>query len=92
MHNGCVFPILNELWRSEKGIISPKKEFFSNNSRNTLNNIDDKLLVNGPITTFHGNKKLFSKLNFLFPINVSLMIFNNGNDNFKLEYKYKKMN
>lgn len=92
MHNGCVFPGLNELWRSEKGIISPKKEFFSNNSRNTLNNIDDKLLVNGPITTFHGNKKLFNKLNFLFPINVSLMIFNNGNDNFKLEYKYKKIN
>lgn len=92
MHNGCVFPGLNELWRSEKGIISPKKEFFSNNSRNTLNNIDDKLLVNGPITTFHGNKKLFNKLNFLFPINVSLMIFNNGKDNFKLEYKYKKIN
>ena len=92
MHNGCVFPGLNELWRSEKGIISPKKEFFSNNSRNTLNNIDDKLLVNGPITTFHGNKKLFNKLNFLFPINVSIMIFNNGNDNFKLEYKYKKIN
>ena len=91
MHNGCVVPGLNELWKTDKGIISPKKEFFSNNSRNTLNHIEDKLLVNGPITTFHGNKRLFNKLNFLFPINVSIMIFNKGNNSFKLEYKYKSI-
>ena len=92
MHNGCVVPGLNELWKSDKGIISPRKEFFSNNTRNTLNNIDDKLLVNGPLTTFHGNKLIFNKLNFLFPINVSVLIFNNGNNSFKLKYNYKSIN
>ena len=94
MHNGCVLPGLNELWKSDKGIISPKKEFFTNNSRNTLNSINDKLLVNGPITTFHGNKKLFNKFNFLFPINISLIEFNNGNNSnnsFNLTYKYKSI-
>ena len=91
MHNGCILPGVNEIWYSSKGLISPKKKLFPENTRNTLNNIDDKLLVNGPLTTFHGNKGIFTKMNFLFPINVSLFIFDNGNNSFKLENNYKSI-
>ncbi len=91
MHNGCILPGINELWYSSKGLISPKKKLFPDNTRNTLNNIDDKLLVNGPLTTFHGNKGIFTRMNFLFPINVSLFIFDKGNNSFKLENNYKSI-
>lgn len=35
MHNGCVPPILYELWHSTRGLIAPNKKFFPKNKRNT---------------------------------------------------------
>ena len=75
MHNGCVPPILYELWPSKRGIIAPCKEFFPDNERNTLKKYGDKLIVNGPLTMFHGNiLKLF---NSFYPSYITTIDFTN---------------
>ncbi len=78
MHNGCVPPLLYELWKSTRGFISPNKCLFPKNERNTLKYNDDKLLVNGPLVTFQECSGLFEKFNFLFPIYMSFMEFTNN--------------
>ena len=88
-HNGCVPPLLNEIWKGTRGIITPNKKWFKKNERNTLINKNDKLLVNGPITTFQNISGFFKMFNFLFPIYISIMNFNNKN-NFKITKKYHK--
>lgn len=47
MHNGSVPSGLYELWPYNRGLISPNKEFFPKNERNTLINKEDKLIING---------------------------------------------
>ncbi len=87
MHNGCVPPILNEIWKGTRGIISPTKKFFTKYERNTLRKKEDKILVNGPVTTFQHVAKIFRVFNFLFPTYISIMNFNNKNE-FKITKKY----
>ncbi len=77
MHNGCVPPILYELWHSTRGFIAPKKNIFPKNERNTLINKNDKLLVNGPLTTFQGSRGI-NKFNILFPMYMSFIEFTNN--------------
>ena len=77
MHNGCVPPILYEIWNSNRGIVSPDKRFFAKNTRNTLKEKDDKLLVNGPIITFSKHILPLNLLNKLFPMYLSIMDFTN---------------
>ncbi len=87
MHNGCVPPILYELWKSTRGFISPNKYLlFPKNERNTLKYNDDKLLVNGPLTMFHECSGSYQNFNFLFPIYMSFMEFTND-----LNYDRKKI-
>ena len=67
MHNGIVPPVLDEFWRNQKGIISPTKKLFSGTCRHTLKTYDDKLIVVGPVTTFHAHLGLLVKLNIFYP-------------------------
>ena len=67
MHNGLVPPVLDEFWRNQKGIISPTKKLFSGACRHTLKTYDDKLIVVGPVTTFHAHLGLLEKLNVFYP-------------------------
>ena len=67
MHNGIVPPVLDEFWHNQKGIISPTKKLFSGACRHTLKTYDDKLIVVGPVTTFHAHLGLFEKLNAFYP-------------------------
>ena len=67
MHNGIVPPVLDEFWLSQKGIISPTKKLFSGACRHTLETYDDKLIVVGPVTTFHAHLGLLEKLNVFYP-------------------------
>lgn len=91
MHNGCIPPGINELIKSTKGIISPTKKMFPINTRNTLNTIEDKLLVNGPITTFHEKTKILQLFNIFYPINISILEIKKSNkEDLKVEYKYSK--
>ena len=91
MHNGCVPPIINEIIKGNKGLISPIKKLFPNNTRNTLNKIEDKLLVNGPITTFHEKTKILQLFNIFYPINMSILELKKSNkEDIKVQYKYSK--
>ena len=89
MHNGCVPPIINELWKSTRGIISPKKKFFIKNERNTLNKKDDRLLVNGPVTTFSNYSGFMHYFNIIYPIYNSVFEFNKKEFNIKRKYHLK---
>ena len=82
MHNGCVPPILYELWNSKRGLIAPCKEFFPDNERNTLKKYGDKLIVNGPLTMFHGCILKF--FNHFYPLYITTIDFTNNS-----EYKNK---
>lgn len=82
MHNGCVPPILYELWNSKRGIIAPCKEFFPDNERNTLRKYGDKLIVNGPLTMFHG--RILKFFNHFYPLYITTIDFTNNS-----EYKNK---
>lgn len=73
MHNGCVPPIIYELWNSTRGIIAPSTKLFPKNERNTLRKKEDKLLVNGPLTMFHECTGLLEKFNALFPSYLSII-------------------
>lgn len=89
MHNGCVPPIINELWSSSKGIISPSSKMFQSNERNTLRKKDDKLIVNGPVITFSNCSNLVRIFNAFYPIYNTVLDFNKNN-NFKIKRKYHK--
>lgn len=94
MHNGCVPPLIYELWHSDRGIISPNKRLFPKNTRNTLKCKNDKLIVNGPLTMFSKNIFLFNLLNKMFPIYMSVLEITNesNDDNAKVQRNCKYMN
>lgn len=80
MHNGCVPPIVNEIWTSSYGLIAPNKTLFPNNARNTLKKKEDKLIVNGALVTFQETAKWFQIFNFLFPIESTVLEFTDNED------------
>lgn len=89
MHNGCVPPIINELWNSTRGFISPAKKLLPKNARNTLRNIQDKLIVNGAITTLSKCAGLLSYLNILYPMcSTTLELTNEQKENIYVKRKY----
>lgn len=91
MHNGCVPPLLYELWNSDKGIIAPNKSFFPHNERNTLKNKDDKSIVNGPLTMFHPTTGPLQLANILFPMYMTnLSVTNDKNYDTPKVYTKKK--
>ena len=86
MHNGLVPPVINELWKSSRGIIGPTRDLFPKNARNTLRYKNDKLIVNGALSTFHENHGMFSKLNFIYPSYMCVIDFTKN-----LEYDKDKI-
>lgn len=96
MHNGCVVPILYELWKSNKGLIAPNKSLLPSNVRDTLKIQGDKLVVNGPVTMFHECTGFMSKFNCFYPAYISILNITNDKkyDNKKLviSKKYNYIN
>lgn len=71
MHNGVVPPILNELWKSNRGLIGPGKTMLPDHVRLRVNNPSDKSIVLGAITTIQKCAKPLSFLNAAFPVNIA---------------------
>ncbi len=70
MHNGVVPPVLNEIWRGHRGIITPSKHVFKDhNTRIGL--YQNQLIVLGAVTTIQKGAKPFSFLNAAFPVNYT---------------------
>ncbi len=75
MHNGVVPPVLDSLWLSNKGIVSPTKEFFPADVRRTIKTNQDKSIVVGPVTTFHQNAGPLQLANIMYPTHITLLEF-----------------
>ncbi len=71
MHNGVVPPILNDLWRSDRGLIAPGKRFFPHNARTHITGPSDKKIILGPVTTIQESSRPLTFLNHVFPVNVA---------------------
>ena len=89
MHNGCVPPIIDEIFGGTRGIITPTLKLFSKNCRNTFRKNDDKLLVNGSLTMFSENTKALEKANALVPMHISIMNFGPNYPFYDKEFKYR---
>ena len=89
MHNGCVPPLLYEIWNSSYGLISPNKHLLQDNERNTLKSKNDKLIVNGPLTMFQKCSGKMQMFNLLYPIYLTNLILTPDNT-YNTDKVYKK--
>ena len=83
MHNGIVPPVFDEIIRNSGGLLSPTKELFPTNARNTMRKNGDKLIVTGAVTTFHECTGPIQYLNALYPSYITEL-------NFSKDKKYKR--
>ncbi|MDO4759191.1 MAG: metallophosphoesterase [Candidatus Saccharibacteria bacterium] len=77
LHRGITPPIINEIWPSTRGFISPTRHLFPKNVRNTIRTNEDKLIINGAITTLQKCTGPLRILNGLFPAYINLLEFSN---------------
>ena len=71
MHNGLVPNLVDKLWKSNRGFISPLKTFFPNYSRGIqtkkINNTSISLIVSGGVTKIHSLvPKIFRLINIMY--------------------------
>ena len=79
MHNGMVHPIMEKVWKGNRGIITPTKKFFSKTAltRGIKTKEEKVLIVSGGIT-----KLSKSSTNFLYhfndnyPMNIEMININ----------------
>lgn len=91
MHNGVVPPILNELWKSNRGIVGPGKTMLPDHVRLRVNNPSDKSIVLGAITTIQKCAKPLSFLNAAFPVNIAELAFDTNPAHAKDDLSFKYM-
>lgn len=77
MHNGVVPPVVNDFWRSDRGIMAPGKLFFPRNSRTHVTNPDHKSIICAPVTTIQDSAKPVTFLNKAFPVNIAMLELSN---------------
>lgn len=76
MHNGCIPPFLDEIFKGNRGIISPTKTLFPNNARGIreidINGYKTTIVINSGIIKIQECAPLFlEKLNCFFPIGIN---------------------
>ena len=71
MHNGCVPPILNELWVSDRGFVAPGKALFPKGTRGRIKSNIKKLILLGAVTTVQECAKPVGFLNKLYPVSIA---------------------
>lgn len=89
MHNGCVPPIIDELFKNSRGIIAPNKSLFPKNARG-INILDNYAIISSGITKLpRSNPLIISMFNFIFPMSIHEIIIGN-NEVYKNDIKYLK--
>ena len=71
MHNGVVPPIINDFWRSDRGIIAPGKKLFPHSARAKISSPYDKIITLGAISTIQASAKPITFMNGIYPINIA---------------------
>lgn len=79
MHNGCVPPIIDEIFKNNRGIIAPNKKLFPKNARG-ISIVGNYAIVSSGITKLSRSApKIIRMFNFIFPISIHILeIGNNG--------------
>jgi len=67
MHNGIVPPVIDELWRSSTGFVSPTHNMLPRNIRTTKKTVADKMIIAGAVTTWHECSGPLHNLNAFYP-------------------------
>jgi len=78
MHNGLVMPVVFELWRSDRGVVSASKKFISKNTRLSKKTLKEGLIITGAVTTWHESVGKFHNLNTLYPSYFTTIKFTNN--------------
>lgn len=96
MHNGCVLPIIDELWKSDRGLVSASKKIFPHNCRGRIiKNYEDKtinIIISGALTTFSKHSpRILHPFDKLFPYHINQIIITNDENKVKERtHKYYK--
>lgn len=96
MHNGCVFPIIDELWKSDRGFISASKKLLPYNCRGRIikNNKDKitNIIISGGITIFSKcAPTLLHPFNIFYPYHINQIIITKDKNLVKKRtFKYQK--
>ena len=73
MHNGVVPPIVNDFWRSDRGIIAPGNKLFPHESRTKITSPYDKNIILGAVTTVQASAKPITFMNKIYPVNIATL-------------------
>lgn len=97
MHNGCIPPILDEIWQSNIGLINAQKKLFAHNCRGKIiqnyNNKTTNIIISGALNTFAKSAPIFLQpFNKFFPYYINQIIITNDKEEAKTKriYKYYK--
>ncbi len=72
MHNGVVPPIIDIVWRSSRGVVSPTRNLLAKNTRLDKKTLQKRLIISGAVTTWH---KDLHRINFAYPTYFTTISF-----------------
>ena len=80
MHNGMVPPIIDKIFKTNTGIIAPKKKLFPKYSRGSFSFNNTTLIICKGITKLAKHSNILRPFNFLYPIEIEMISINKKND------------
>ncbi len=87
-HNGSVPILLDDIWKSNKGLIGAYLNKFPRNARGI---IDNKIVVCGAVNFIQPSKLNYKFINFFYPIHICTIDYVVGDKNVLNKSKYYKL-
>lgn len=81
MHNGMVHPLMEIIWKGNRGIITPNKELYpkAKITRGIKRKNDKILIISGGVTKISSSApNVFHIIGNLYPSNIEIINLNNG--------------
>lgn len=88
MHNGVVPPIIDDIFKNNRGIIAPNKRIFPDNARGIIKDKNIVVISSGVTKLSKSANKLIRWANIFFPIGINYIILTSKNKEFKNTCKY----
>ena len=76
MHNGVILPILDDIIKSNRGLIAPRNALFPKYARGVVNDKNITVISSG-VTKLSNSAKILKYLNFIFPIGINIIEISN---------------
>lgn len=77
MHNGVVPPILDDIFKGNRGIIAPNKKLFPKNARGVVKDKNLLVISSGVTKIPRGANRVLRLFNIFFPIGINVIDFSN---------------